>query len=465
MKKLISVVLAAVMLLSIFSMTACDNSKKASTTPVVSTENFTVTKGMFAYYFNVMYSGYADSLESLGIDANVSLKDQACIYVLKGEKTWFTYFVEMTKDRVASKLALCQEAYNAGVTLSEDEISNIDSYMADISEAAKNYGKGIDEYVSLVIGNPFSGVELRKCLEMDALAAKYADELYSTAVFTDEEIEAYYQANKSAYDTMDMYTFTVIADKTDPTDVEQVREKIKAFTESATVETFPDLIREYIEQDYADNDLEITDADRESIEKYVSKSLNRGVGKFDFKIADTASWAEKAKVGDTYLEENDGTFTVYLVVREFSRDSSFTRNVRHVLFSNDTYRDDAIPTRIYNEWGDGGFTEDGIIKLAKEYSQDEGSAEDGGLYTEVVYGEMITEFNAWLFDESRAPGDHGIVETEYGWHLMYYVGENNVPLWKVSVIADLTDKRYDDVIDAYYYDFVYDEAVIADLEA
>ena len=465
MKKLISVVLAAVMLLSIFSMTACDNSKKASTTPVVSTENFTVTKGMFAYYFNVMYSGYADSLESLGIDANVSLKDQACIYVLKGEKTWFTYFVEMTKDRVASKLALCQEAYNAGVTLSEDEISNIDSYMADISEAAKNYGKGIDEYVSLVIGNPFSGVELRKCLEMDALAAKYADELYSTAVFTDEEIEAYYQANKSAYDTMDMYTFTVIADKTDPTDVEQVREKIKTFTESATVETFPDLIREYIEQDYADNDLEITDADRESIEKYVSKSLNRGVGKFDFKIADTASWAEKAKVGDTYLEENDGTFTVYLVVREFSRDSSFTRNVRHVLFSNDTYRDDAIPTRIYNEWGDGGFTEDGIIKLAKEYSQDEGSAEDGGLYTEVVYGEMITEFNAWLFDESRAPGDHGIVETEYGWHLMYYVGENNVPLWKVSVIADLTDKRYDDVIDAYYYDFVYDEAVIADLEA
>ncbi|MBP3378992.1 MAG: peptidylprolyl isomerase [Clostridia bacterium] len=465
MKKLISVVLAVVMLLSAFSMTACDNSKEVSTTPVVSTENFTITKGMFAYYFNVMYSGYADSLESLGIDKNVSLKDQACIYVLKGEKTWFTYFVEMTKDRVASKLALCQEAYNAGVTLSEDEISNIDSYMADISEAAKNYGKGIDEYVSLVINNPFSGVELRKCLEMDALAAKYADELYSTAVFTDEEIEAYYQANKSAYDTMDMYTFTVIADKTDPTDVEQVREKIKTFTESATVETFPDLIREYIEQDYADNDLEITDADRESIERYVSKSLNRGVGKFDFKIADTASWAEKAKVGDTYLEENDGTFTVYLVVREFSRDSTFTRNVRHVLFSNDTYRDDAIPTKIYNEWGDGGFTEDGIIKLAKEYSQDEGSAEDGGLYTEVVYGEMITEFNAWLFDESRVPGDHGIVETEYGWHLMYYVGENNVPLWKVSVIADLTDKRYDDVIDAYYYDFVYDEAVIADLEA
>ena len=257
----------------------------------------------------------------------------------------------------------------------------------------------------------------------------------------------------------------MIADKTDPTDVEQVREKIKAFTESATVETFHDLIREYIEQDYADNDLEITDADRESIERYVSNSLNRGVGKFDFKIADTASWAEKAKVGDTYLEENDGTFTVYLVVREFSRDSTFTRNVRHVLFSNDTYRDDAIPTKIYNEWGDGGFTEDGIIKLAKEYSQDEDSAEDGGLYTEVVYGEMITEFNAWLFDESRVPGDHGIVETEYGWHLMYYVGENNVPLWKVSVIADLTDKRYDDVIDAYYYDFVYDEAVIADLEA
>ncbi len=465
MKKIISVVIAAVMLLSVFSMTACDNSKKVSTTPVVSTENFTITKGMFSYYFNVIYSSYSGSLEQLGIDESVSLKKQNCPYVIKGDKTWFTYFVEMTKDRVATILALCQEAYNAGITLNEEETSNIDSYMADIAKAAKNYGKGLDEYVSLVINNPFTGAELRKCLEMDALASKYSDEIYNNASFTDEEIEAYYQANRAAYDTMDVYAFTVVADITNTAEIDDVRERMGALADSATVENFLSLVREYIELDYVNNDKEITETERERIEGYVNACLFKGISKSDFKIAETANWVATAKAGDSYLEEDNGSFTVFLVIREISRDDSFTRNVRHVLFSDDTYRDDTVPTRVYNEWGDVGFTEERIIELAAKYSQDEGSSENGGLYTDVVYGEMVAEFNEWLFDEARVPGDHGIVETEFGWHLMYYVGENRVPLWKISVSSDMTDKEYSDVIDAYYYDFVYDEAVISGIEA
>ena len=37
---------------------------------------------------------------------------------------------------------------------------------------------------------------------------------------------------------------------------------------------------------------------------------------------------------------------------------------------------------------------------------------------------MVTNFNDWCFDESRQPGDHGIVETEYGYHIMYFVGDS-----------------------------------------
>ena len=33
---------------------------------------------------------------------------------------------------------------------------------------------------------------------------------------------------------------------------------------------------------------------------------------------------------------------------------------------------------------------------------------------------MVTEFNDWCFDESRQPGDTGIVETSYGVHVMYF---------------------------------------------
>ena len=36
---------------------------------------------------------------------------------------------------------------------------------------------------------------------------------------------------------------------------------------------------------------------------------------------------------------------------------------------------------------------------------------------------MVKPFEDWCFDESRKPGDTGIVESDYGYHVMYYVGE------------------------------------------
>ena len=40
---------------------------------------------------------------------------------------------------------------------------------------------------------------------------------------------------------------------------------------------------------------------------------------------------------------------------------------------------------------------------------------------------MVTNFNDWCFDVARQPGDHGIVETEYGYHIMYFVGDSETP--------------------------------------
>ena len=35
---------------------------------------------------------------------------------------------------------------------------------------------------------------------------------------------------------------------------------------------------------------------------------------------------------------------------------------------------------------------------------------------------MVTNFENWCFDESRQPGDSGLVRTEFGYHIMYFVG-------------------------------------------
>ena len=39
---------------------------------------------------------------------------------------------------------------------------------------------------------------------------------------------------------------------------------------------------------------------------------------------------------------------------------------------------------------------------------------------------MVDAFENWCFDASRATGDTGIVETEYGYHVMYFVGNSEL---------------------------------------
>ncbi|MDE5792432.1 MAG: peptidyl-prolyl cis-trans isomerase, partial [Oscillospiraceae bacterium] len=62
-------------------------------------------------------------------------------------------------------------------------------------------------------------------------------------------------------------------------------------------------------------------------------------------------------------------------------------------------------------------------------SEDPGSNTNGGLYENVYVGQMVTAFNDWCFDSSRQVGDTGLVETNYGVHVMYYSGMGE-PVWK-----------------------------------
>ena len=90
---------------------------------------------------------------------------------------------------------------------------------------------------------------------------------------------------------------------------------------------------------------------------------------------------------------------------------------------------------VMNEWLAKHPDEDGFAVMAETYTQDPGSATNGGLYEDVYVGQMVPEFEAWCFDESRQYGDYGIVRTTYGYHIMYFVGSD--PIWYVTAQSDL----------------------------
>lgn len=92
---------------------------------------------------------------------------------------------------------------------------------------------------------------------------------------------------------------------------------------------------------------------------------------------------------------------------------------------------------IYQQWQKGDATEDSFAELANEHSQDPGSNTTGGLYEDVYPGQMVQSFNDWCFDSSRAVGDTAIVETDYGYHIMYFSGVTDTIYWKSYVREQL----------------------------
>lgn len=136
-----------------------------------------------------------------------------------------------------------------------------------------------------------------------------------------------------------------------------------------------------------------------------------------------------------------------------------TVDVRHVLIMpegatsenirTDTFEDAAWESsrqkaeELLSQWEQGDKSEESFAELAKAHSQD-GSASSGGLYTGVQEGQMVDAFNDWCFDDVRQPGDYGLVKTEFGYHLMFFV--DSQPIWKESAKSDLISARANETL-------------------
>ena len=75
---------------------------------------------------------------------------------------------------------------------------------------------------------------------------------------------------------------------------------------------------------------------------------------------------------------------------------------------------------------------------------DTGSAANGGKYENVTIGSMVEEFEDWSVDAKRKAGDVEMIETDYGVHIMYYVGKGR-PAYAASIFETLRTEKYTDI--------------------
>ena len=283
------------------------------------------------YYQQTLYDfsrEYSDYLSYM-MDTSIGLDEQLS---MEGQQTWQQLLVAAAIENFFQVAALYQEAEKTGFEMTDDSKDFLNDLRGDLDDAAATAGfVDADAYLEDTFGPGINFDVYYEFSMINALASDYINHLVLGKVFTDAELDAYYEENKSMFEQMNV--------RKEDKNVVAVRH-----------------ILVEVEED-----------------------------------AEQSVWDEALAEAEAILQE----------------------------------------------WKDGKATEVSFSVLAGEHSDDPGSAEYGGLYEAIYPGQMVEAFEEWSFDESRQPGDTGIVQTPYGYHIMYFVEQGDYIYWRTLASANL----------------------------
>lgn len=432
-------------------------------TTVMTVGDTKVSQAQYTYYYQQIYSNYASQAQQYaqyGISGIPGMMDYNTIpseQKYNGEDAegkgdnymWSDYLRDKTNEFLQQYITLGKEAKAANITVSEDEQKEIDETIKSIRERAASNDYSLNAYLRLYYGRGVNEKILREAMELEKLSSKLieqkGDELARN--YTDEQLEKKYQEDKNTYDvvTARMFQFTTETPEypKDATDAQK-----KELDEKAAKETRAkaDAMLGKVTGEESFKEQALANASKEEKENYKKDEAtlmkNATVSQFSQISDDAVKWAASAKKGDQKVFETDGGCYVVYIVEAAHRDTSETVDVRHILFKVDSEAEDQAKAKAdakkkaedaLAEWQKGDKTEESFAALATEKTEDTGSQSTGGLYERVYKGQMVKAFENWCFDASRKTGDTGIVESDYGYHVMYFIQKNDEPLWKLKI--------------------------------
>ncbi len=454
------------------------------------------------YYYGSQYGSSYATMFTGGYDYTQSPDAQKYSEELEGYEnpTWADFFEVTAKSQIMTVKAYAKLAVEKGLELDDEDNATIEEQIAELQETATENSYTLNSYLKANYGNGVNKSLFKTILEEQQLASKYETVMTEefTSKVTDEEILKEYNEDTTAYDKVGIAYYLVEADKEKTTDddgneSEAVTDKtMKAAKKAAqklannkTVNALSKAVDKYDGE--ADALSQIKNTDMSTISSYIS--------------SDAAEWiyGKNVSKGDTKIfeVENSGYY-VCMVLAAPHREDRNTIDVRHILIdfteeddtsdedktddttdesksaddsastvdvpALDTFKDASIDMSvtaknakdaeayekaelILRQYLNGDRTAEKFGELANENSTDTGSNENGGLYEDVAPGTMVDEFNDWCFDPDRKAGDVGIVETDYGYHIMYFVETNEDPEWRASIKSHLAEHAFEDFVE------------------
>lgn len=470
MKKFIAALLAALML---FSFAACTKTAEAPPAKesegtekteaelvppkdhslvALKSENYEITNGMLSFFylsgFYNVYSGYGSYFSSMGFDKSKPLSEQN----YAEDMTWHDYFLDMTLADARNFLYFAEAAKEAGYDFGDLD-AKVDK---QIETTIKDTSVTIEQYLVKMFGSALDVDDLRSALELQICALDYYNSLTEKAEsqITEKVCQEHYDRNTLTYSKADFISYTINANTSNTQDTEgayaQAEADAKALlaqAEAEGVDGFKSWVSDYMT---AKNKASSTPMEEDALKSQIDKILEGTKGASYTEGEELAEWAfaKDRAVGDCKLTDNgSGSYAVTVLTALPYRDESATKDVCHILIDPADYESEANAygkaEEVLAQWKAGEATMESFEALSGEYN-----ADGACLYENVRLGEMVEPFENWVFDSSRKTGDTGIVETDYGYHIMYFVGEG-LPQWQLEISNELVGEAVSGIMTEY----------------
>lgn len=420
---------------------------------------------------NKFYTQYGSYATLLGLDPATPLDEQ--IFSEETKETWADNFLSTAIENAKATYAIVNEAKAKGFTLPEEAAASIDQTMSTMAVYATMYGyPNAETYLKATYGNGATEKNLRAYFELTMLANAYQSDYYNNLTYTDSELRTAESENFNKYSSFNYnYYYLNVNNFVEGEKGENgyTEEQLTAAAKraEAAAKILTDGITTVEAFDAAVAALPVN-AENTSAASYASENVSYGsipsvyadwMTDASRKAGDMTYVASKSTGTDDSGKEAETINGYYVVMFNSCNDNTYPlANVRHILTAFEggsydsntgltTYTDEekaaakTAAEEIYNEWKNGAATEDSFAALANEKS-DDGDGTTGGLYTDVYPGQMVAAFEDWCFGD-RKIGDTGIVETEYGYHIMFYSGDSETTYRDHLISTELANADYD----------------------
>ncbi len=471
---IVLVVLLAIAIFVGVNQTIKNSGYKERHTVAVQIGDHSLSNAELNYFFidavNTFYSNYGSYAGMFGLDTSKPLDQQ--VTDEDSGTTWADDFMESAKETARNVYAMSDAAEAAGFTLPEDKAAELEQNLNSIDTYAKLYGYQTgNAYLKAMYGNGATKEGFREYSTRSSLADAYYASYSDSLTYTDAQIAEKDAEDPNVYSSYSYHSYYMAISKfrtggTEDADGNTTyTDEETAAAEAALRAAADSLVTDEIvtteDLDAAIAALAVNEGDDSAVSTASTNirytSLN---SLYQDWVSDSSRKAGDKKVFESTTTNDDGTESLsgcYVIYYDGSTDNEFKMvNVRHILVKPDHPTDEAedahadgetysaeeiaaarkTAEEIYAEWKAGEATEDSFAQLANEKS-DDGDGTTGGLYQNVIPGQMVQAFNDWCFDASRKPGDTGIVDTQYGSHIMYFVGLSDITYRTSLIQSDL----------------------------